>query len=196
MVRIIDIPIEPLTDEAFSSYGSVITELQSGMPPLYGIKPARPLDFSIDGAAHLVIVRYPSQSMQFSRLERHLLVTETRVALNPLPTVMVVAPRTREDDPQDYPDPASVRAFLLNGQQGVMLHTGIWHGLDCYPVKGSHADFLVISEARTEDELLGRDPGAHRYSNSVDFLERCRTKFHIVDPLHLRKNAGTPPLPA
>jgi ureidoglycolate lyase len=196
MTEVIDIPIESLTDDAFAPFGSVIAELPAGVPAVYGIKPARVLDFGIEGSARLVVVRYPHQPMEFARLERHVLVTETRVPLLPVLTVMVVAPAAAKEDQAGYPEPASVRAFLLDGRQGILLYRGVWHGLDCYPVGRPHVDFLVISEGRTEDEwILGKDPDAHEHSRTVDYRDR-RMSFRIVDPKGLLRDLGPAPAAA
>ncbi len=86
-------------------------------------------------------------------MERHLHVTETRVALTPEPVVLVVAQLASSDDTAALPCLESFRAFLLNGRQGVLLGTSAWHPLDCFPVRSRHADFVFGSEMATEKEL-------------------------------------------
>ena len=74
------------------------------------------------------------------------------------------------DDPAAAPPPDSLRAFHLDGTAGVMFHKGTWHALDCFPLTGSHADFLFLSDEATETEIEAWDaPEAGRHTHVVDY---------------------------
>jgi ureidoglycolate lyase len=77
--------------------------------------------------------------MAVAMLERHPLGSQLFMPLRKDPFLVVVAPRG------DSVAPASVIAFLTNGEQGINYHRGTWH----HPVialrEGS--EFLVLDRA-------------------------------------------------
>ncbi len=47
-----------------------------------------------------------------------------------------------------------VRAFLLDGTQGVILHREIWHALSRFTLsRGAHADFYFLTDIETQLEI-------------------------------------------
>ena len=182
MSQLLEIPVEPLSPESFASFGEVIDELPDSAHADDGFKAMRPIDFTIDGAVDLQVIRYDAKPMEFHLMERHLHVTETRVPLTPEPVVLVVAQSTPPDDRAALPSLESFRAFLLNGRQGVLLGTGTWHALDCFPVRSRHADFAFISEVATEKELRDTlDLTDCRRSLVVDLLKELDVRFAVTD---------------
>jgi len=190
MSRLIDIPVEPLSPESFAPFGEVIDEFPDSVHTDGGLKPMRPVGFRSEGTVDVQVIRYDSKTMEFHLLERHLHVTETRVPLTPEPVVLVVASSTASDDQETLPNLESFRAFLLNGRQGVLLNTGAWHPLDCFPVRSRHADFAFISELETEKELRETpDPTDCRRSLVVDLLKELDVRFAVTDPRGLLAEA-------
>ena len=98
MSQLLEIPVEPLSSESFVSFGEVIDEFPDSAHADDGFKAMKPVDFTIDGAVDLQVIRYDSKPMEFHLMERHLHVTETRVPLTPEPVVLVVAQSTPPDD--------------------------------------------------------------------------------------------------
>ena len=82
------------------------------------------LPFSVDSTPDLRIAHYPVQDMCFAKFERHLTMTESRVALGQA-VVLVVAADTPLDDRHTLPDARSVRALLMKGDQGIVFRA--WH---------------------------------------------------------------------
>ena len=153
-LKTIEIEIEPLTPEVFEPFGQVICQLPAtgdGTEP--GFNPLR-LKYEVDGTPELGIVRYPYQEMAFSELERHFTMTEGRVPLSDTPVVMIVAEPTPLEDRNALPEPAAIRAFLLEARQGLLLRRGTWHALDCFPITPPFADFAFYTEKEAEEELV------------------------------------------
>ena len=186
--RTIEIPLESLTADAFTPFGRLIESLPHDSRAESDVFHMVELPFSVDRTPDLRIAHYPVQDMCFSRLERHLTMTESRVALGQA-VVLITAGDTPLDDRYTLPDPHSVRALLMNGNQGILFKRGAWHGLDCYPVNGRPADFAFLTERESEDELLevSNIDALHR-SHMVDFAESCDIVFRVCDPLGLMQS--------
>ena len=186
--RTIEIPLEPLTAESFAPFGKLIESLPHDARAESDIFHMVELPFSVDSTPDLRIAHYPVQDMCFSRFERHLTMTESRVALGQA-VVLITAGDTPLDDRHTLPDTNSIRALLMNGNQGVLFKRGAWHGLDCYPVNGRPADFAFFTERESEDELLEvSDVDALHRSHMVDFAESCNIVFRVGDPLGLMQS--------
>jgi ureidoglycolate hydrolase len=138
------------------------------------------LNFKVDGTAEMHLIRYPRRDMTPTRFERHLTMTETRVALGDS-AIMVVAGDTPLDDRTALPEPGSVRAFLLSGNQGLLLHRGTWHD-GCYPTSASHADFAFFTEKEAEDEFACPKPFRYERTHVIDFAKTAGITFKVTDP--------------
>lgn len=178
----IRLPLLNLTAESFRPYGHIISG-GPGMPDFSrpGLDNWR-LPFSSGAPLRLQLMRYHRQQIRFSKLERHLYVTEARCPIGSVATVLIVGGDTDNKDVNTLPTPQSVRAFYMDGTQGVMFHQGIWHGLDCYPVNSSHADFLFLSDAETEDEIESLEYGVSgQRTQVIDFAESDKFSFELAD---------------
>lgn len=171
----------PLTAEAFEPYGWV---LQGGSGP--GDFSRANLDlwclpFHSDAPPRLQIMRYHHQAMVFSKLERHLAVTEARYPMNAGKAVLVVGAASNPTDRLAPPDIAQVRAFILDGTKGIMFKKGTWHGLDCYPLTPPHVDFLFLSDTETEREIEGQSaPATGSRTEVFDFAEANHVRFQVA----------------
>ena len=183
--RTIEVPLEPLTADSFSPFGRLIEPLPCDPPAERDAFHMVALPFTVDSTPDLRIAHYPVQDMCFAKFERHLTMTETRIALGQA-VVLIVAADTPLDDRHTLPDAGSVRALLMKGNKGIIFRRGTWHGLDCYPVNGQPADFAFLTEREAEDELLEvSDTGALHRSHIVDFAESRGVVFRVSDPLGL-----------
>lgn len=136
------------------------------------------MPFSSDDALRLQIMRYSIQNMRLSMFERHISVTETRHPLGTAAAVLVVAGETQDG----LPDAAAVHAFLLDGAQGIMFHRAIWHGLDCFPARSAYVDYLMLSDAATEDEIEAQAaPVSGQHTHVFDFGTVGLT-LQVTDP--------------
>lgn len=155
-----ELQIEPLTREAFAPFGDVI-ELEGArrMPINLGTTMryhdlAR-IDVGDGGGRPLVnLFRGQPRELPFAvtMLERHPLGTQAFVPLTDRPYLIVVAPKGELA-------PASMRAFVSHGWQGVNYAKGIWH----HPLIALEqvSDFIVIDrggDGRNCDEQTLPEP--------------------------------------
>lgn len=182
MAKLIDIPLEKLTHEAFAPFGQIVGELPGTPGWTRPLLDAWKMTFAAAGRTELRVMRYHHQTPKFHLLERHLAVTESRVPMGGAQAIMVVAPPTGTDRPTQAPDPNSLRAFHLDGSVGLMLWRGTWHALDCFPLRPPYADFAFITEVETEDEIeTSKDPIDGKRTQLVDFQALAGTCFRVVD---------------
>ena len=136
-----------------------------------------------------MVIRYDHRPMTFAKLERHSNVTQCFIPLGPMPWVMVVAP---PGDTDDAPAPEAVRAFLVNGEQGVLMWKGTWHAFNRFPAAPPGANFALLTGADTQAELEERMVGGAlpTLTHVVDYAERSGLSFRIVDPRGLLTTAG------
>ncbi|MCS4505064.1 Ureidoglycolate lyase [wastewater metagenome] len=143
---------EPLTREAFAPFGDVIAADETAESfPINNGTTQRFHDLAAvqlgGDAPRALISIFRGQSfsppLTVSMLERHPLGSQAFVPLNGRPYLVVVAP------PGEQVDPATVRAFLARGDQGVNYHAGVWH----HPLLAleSTSDFLVVDRGGPGD---------------------------------------------
>jgi len=186
MTNVIEVPVEPLTHESFAPFGQIVGVLE-GKPTW-----KRPrltswrMKFSMDGHPDLKMIRYEFQDMEFDMMESHITHTETRIPLSGGQFVMVVAAPTEPIDNPVNPKVETVRAFLIDGSQGIMFWRRTWHSLDTYPVSPPHTDVAFISEieAQEEIEVKGADPEAAKLTKIANF-RKDGIRFKVTDPRDL-----------
>ena len=71
-----------------------------------------------------------------------------------MPWVMVVAPPDAFRD--QGPAPEAVRAFLVGGEQGILLWKDTWHAFNRFPAAPPGASFALLTGADTQAELEER----------------------------------------
>ncbi|MBI3971694.1 MAG: ureidoglycolate lyase [Chloroflexi bacterium] len=102
---------QPLTAEAFAPYGRVVGPEREPLEMNEGQFTAR----------LMTVHRVPAT---ISRINRHLDHSQMFVPLSGDRTVLVVAP---PDVPMDGFDVRQIAAFVTDGRQTVIFHTGTWH---------------------------------------------------------------------
>lgn len=136
--------IEPLTAQAFAAYGDVIEAKETHAFYINDGQAQRFHDLAeIDvntAGGHTLVSLVRSAPTRFplivSKLERHPLGSQAFMPLGHYPFVIVVALTTKHDLP------ATPRAFLSNGQQGINYRAGVWH--HALIVLHQPTDFLII----------------------------------------------------
>ena len=180
MATIVEVKAEPLTARAFAPYGQLIG---AGERPADYARPLLDvwhLDYRADARTRIQIMRYHRQPMTFRRLERHVRVTEGRIPLAGARAVLAVAGAT-EDAAESMPDPGSVRAFRFDGTCGILFAPGTWHSLDCFPLDAPTADFVLLSDEATENEIESwREPSSGRRTHVCDYVS-LGIEFRIVE---------------
>ncbi|MBF6617364.1 MAG: ureidoglycolate lyase [Candidimonas sp.] len=138
--------LEILTRVAFAPFGDVIeTEGRESYPINKGTTQrfhdlASVQIADAQGRAGISLARgnafnYP---LSITMLERHPLGSQAWIPCNQTPFVAIVAP----NGPNDTPDESGLRAFYVQGNQGVNYHRGTWH----HPLVtlGQQGDFIVV----------------------------------------------------
>ncbi len=194
MTETVEIALEPLTADAFAPYGQLIAARDE--PPVFEAPhlEAWQMDFAVDGEIELMVVRYIHQDIRWTTMERHFNITQSFMALGGAASVMVVADPTDANDRSVLPRPETVRAFLVDGTQGVMLWKGTWHALARFPVPATGGAFAMITGAATQQELerQNRDGTQPELTQVADFEKEYGVGFAVVDPRGLLAAHGDP----
>lgn len=122
-VRTLELPVEPLTADAFEPFGTVIAAGVDGVP--FGPQDAQ-LDLS-RGTPRFYVMRLPGRGLRIDRITRHRSVTQVLASVGGFDWLLAVAPPLALHDPDAEPHPQDIRAFRIPGNVAVMLHTGTWH---------------------------------------------------------------------
>ncbi|MEH6576980.1 MAG: ureidoglycolate lyase [Amphritea sp.] len=149
--------VEPLTKQAFASFGNVIETEGSQHFPINNGSTERFHDLaSIDvseaeGRPIVSIFRAQPLKMPLcvKMMERHPLASQAFIPSGSEAFLVLVAPRG------EVVHPDQLRLFLTNGRQGVNYHRGVWH----HPVLAlkPDQDFIIIDrggEGHNCDEVF------------------------------------------
>ena len=183
----IEIRLESISAEIFTPFGEII-EKKSSVPIFTGKSmESWQMQFSIEGTTELMINRFYYQPLDFSMMERHFHVTQSFLPFGKIPMAMIVSEPTVFDDPSSIPKPEEIRAFHLDGTQGIMLWKGTWHALHRFPLHPPHVDLGLITEMETQHELesalvKGTKP---KRTQAIDYEQLLNLNFKVVDPLNL-----------
>lgn len=148
------IKVQTLTKEAFAPFGHVLM-LNPGKPL---IKPQPPqftdrIPFEVDdGNPEFVYALLERREFKFSNMERHLKVTQGFFPLHGGAAIVTVAPATNPNDPESLPSPDSVKAFLLESYNAVVINRGVWHGM-IFPLEEKFG-YILATRDKTTDESL------------------------------------------
>lgn len=143
--------VEPLTQDAFRSFGDVIETddrsyrlINNGSTRRYHALANVELAHPADGDRAVISI-FRAQTIKtpltIRMLERHPLGSQAFVPLLGRAFLVVVAPPTDSTINDDKPQLDLIRAFVTNGRQGVNYNRGTWH----HPV-------LALGD--TEDDML------------------------------------------
>jgi ureidoglycolate lyase len=171
-----EIRAHPLTAEAFAPFGHLIAP-RTGAPDYRGASGTEGWHMPFEaGRPLLSLLRTPFAGLRFTKMERHVHVTQAFVPLGGSSAVVAVAP------PSDVLRIENIRAFLLDGSAGYVMRRGTWHSLDRFPLAPPHSDFLMITDHETQDDLTesyaGR--GSWALTQEVDLGARYGTTIAIV----------------
>ena len=118
-----DIPVRPITKEAFAPFGDLIGPIEDGVP--FG-----PQDAQLDlnrGKPRLYVMRLPRKGRVFKQITRHRGVTQCLAALEGKSWLIAVAPPKGLDNPNAEPALEDIAAFRIPGSVAIKLHRGSWH---------------------------------------------------------------------
>ncbi|HEX6375245.1 MAG TPA: ureidoglycolate lyase [Allosphingosinicella sp.] len=140
---------EPLTAEAFASFGKVIEASDAAVKldinQGHAVRYDRLAEIDVaDGGGVPVISLFrakPLGELVLRAFERHPLGTQTFVPLSGRPYLVAVAPAGPFD-------PADIRLFRAEPHQGVHYRKGVWHH---FLLVLDESDFLVVDRAGPGD---------------------------------------------
>ena len=182
MSRLVEVAVEPLSPSAFTPFGTLVGA--GAEPPAldWGTLQTWMTPFDVDGPAQMTLCRYHREPVEWSRMERHLGVTQAFLPLGGVASIMVVAPPSDLADRTALPPPDSVRAFRMDGSAGVVLHRGTWHALRRFPVGAPLIDIVLLTgrDTQTELERQARDGTLPRSTHEADYAAVHGVTFRAV----------------
>jgi ureidoglycolate hydrolase len=112
---------QPISAGAFAPFGDFIPQTEDGVP--FCAADAK-LDLS-QGTPRFYVMRLDARPMTFTRITRHLKVTQCLAAVGGKPWLIAVAPP--QDGDAAEPALADIKAFVVPGDAAIKLHKGTWH---------------------------------------------------------------------
>jgi ureidoglycolate lyase len=160
MSKLHEVRIEPLTAEAFAPYGRLIAA-RDAAPDYHGASGTQGWHVAFEsGRPLLSVLRTPQLGLRFTKMERHLHVSQAFVPLGGSAAALAVAAPTPD---RACPRIEDIRAFLLDGSRGYVLHVGTWHSLDRFPLAPPDTTFLMITDHETQSDLTESYAGRGRW---------------------------------
>lgn len=124
-----EIAIQPLTDEAFSRYGTLVRK-QPGKSPLADNPDLtyweKVVEFEPEIPRTIGLLTEKRRDMLLTRMERHTKAKEWFVPIDG-ECVACFAEFHNPDDPHEVPDVDKVVAFKMEGIAGFVVDRGAWH---------------------------------------------------------------------
>lgn len=142
-IRYLD--VETPTPEAIAPFGQLIGADPSAPKPqgafYQAVSTYRP-NFVSDADTELAICTLQRRPMSVKWMERHFKHTQAFIPLGGKPFLAILAPPTNTD----LPDLDQARAFLFDGQAGLMMHVGTWHEFPFALVDGTQIVVVLRGE--------------------------------------------------
>ena len=138
-MRVIRVPVEPLTEEAFAPFGEVIHSFEEKHPEV------------VKGGLRRKEIAISSTERRHAHFAYHTDAGQSFYPSRHRPCVFMVAPISESIRPED------IRAFKSAGNLGVCLKAGVWH---TFPI-------CLEGEEVFQSERGDQDYAAH--SVEVDF---------------------------
>ena len=157
-MTVVDLPVQPLTPEAFAPFGTVMAALDDGVP--FGPGDA-PLDLS-QGIPRFYVMRLETRGRTVRAITRHRRVTQALASVGGQPWLLAVAPPLHLDDPDAEPAWADIRAFRIPGGVAVMLSRGTWHAGPLFDNPEAAFFNLELADTNVTDHHTSRLPVALR----------------------------------
>lgn len=171
-------PIQ-LTPESFRPYGAVIRKPDTEPQLAIGEAESWDIPFDADTPAKIMFNRFHRGDGEFNLLERHSGVTQCFFPLGQTGFIMVVSERTAGNA---SPDPHAVKAFVVEGAQGLLLWRGTWHSIARFPLRTPFVDFAFVTDEATQRDLeeCKTFSDAPHLTDYADFARSHDLKFRIA----------------
>jgi ureidoglycolate lyase len=143
------IQIESLTAQTFAPFGAIIAppDREPDITTEFNRYWDGAAPFRVQGVPQIAFLRVFQRSLVVPSFERHFTHTQAFIPLRGHPLVFVLAPPSEGE-----PDLDRVRAFLLDGTTGVVLHEGTWHHL-LFPLVPEAHVLLLLQEGTKETDM-------------------------------------------
>ena len=130
------------------------------------------VDFHVDGHTQLMLLNTDYLGARFTELESHNNVSQAFIHTRGSAAVVAVAPPSARP-----PEPAQVRALLIEPGMGYVLRVGAWHSLNRHPVTGPGSIFVMVTCEETTADLKAT---ARRHTVTVDYLAEFGVAFEFA----------------
>lgn len=146
---------QPLTKEAFASFGDVIDVPEAPGRTYYNdalgnLRPDAQANLSLSLKSET-----PDRPLRSNYMERHEFSSQTFVPLDVERWLIVVAPHASAGGP----DVAGMKAFIATGRQGVTYRPNTWHhGLTVLDRPGRFAVFMWLDGSKGDEEFVPVPP--------------------------------------
>ena len=154
MANIMEVVAQPLTDDAFASFGQVIDRLMHPGRKFFNEALANRragADVNLSLARLDPVTDLPLQAYE---LERHEFSSQTFLPIDVLRYLVIVAPMAADGGP----DVAGVCAFVANGDQGITYRLNTWHhGMMVLDAPGSFAVLMWCDGTSGDEEIRSLD---------------------------------------
>ena len=142
-VRYLD--VETPTAEAIAPFGQLVGADSSAPKPkgafYTAVSTYRP-DFVSEDGTELAVCTLQRRPLSVRWMERHFKHTQAFIPLGGKPFLAVLAPPTETE----LPDLDQARAFLFDGQAGLLMHVGTWHEFPFALVDGTQLVVVLRNE--------------------------------------------------
>lgn len=146
MVKQFTVPVLRATAASFAPFGHVIAR-PDGPPGFAGVGYSTwRYPIRMGSGPDLTLLRHQYRRIACTRLERHPHMTELRVPLDHLASIIFVAAS------KGPPEAEEVQGFLVDGDVAVLIGTNCWHS-SSFVFDPRGADFILVSDLDTEAEL-------------------------------------------
>ncbi len=142
-IETVTLKVAPISAAAFEPYGTV-------MPPHEDGKMFGPDEAQLDlgrGTPRFYVMRLFGRPMGFSRITRHLSVTQCLASVEGGSWLVAVCPPDDPDNPAATPDLSKLAAFEVPGNVAIMLKRSTWHAGPYFA--GKTKDFFNLELADT-----------------------------------------------
>ncbi len=144
-VPIRDVPLIPLTPEAFAPFGAVVAPLTESEREG---RSAPPLDLSA-GTPRFYAMRLSARPLEVRRITRRRRVTQSLASVDGRAWFMLAAPPVGLDDPHAEPALEDILGFVIPGGVAIMMFRGTWHAGPLFA--GPEASFFNLELADTNE---------------------------------------------
>ena len=142
-IKTVKLAVQSISTAGFAPYGTLLPPHEDGK--LFGPDEAQ-LDLS-RGTPRFYVMRLFGRPMGFSRITRHLNVTQCLASVEGGSWLIAVCPPDDPDNPVATPNLARLAAFEVPGNVAIMLGRSTWHAGPYFT--GKTKDFFNLELADT-----------------------------------------------